>query len=266
MAHSYRFAAFAGMAAAVSMAATPAAAAEISPTAHAAMTMTIPIDAPGVFDAEAVNADRYRRYRGYRRGRVRTGDVLAGVLIIGGIAAIANAASNSSKNKRSDDYRNEDRRYRDNDYQDRRGDARYDGSRGIDGAVSQCVSRIERDVRVDTVDSVDRNGDGWRVTGSIFNGDRFTCRIGSDGKIDDVDYGSGFVSDASPSSGAKNKKQHSDDRYAAAWNAADRGDLQPTRAATAQADGVPAYPGGPLPGEELEGDDRYRTAEADLNN
>ena len=274
MAHISRFAAIAGMAAACSMASTPAAAAEI-PQAPAA-TMNAPIFAPGMFEADEVNVDRHRRYRhyrGYRRGHVRTGDVLAGVLILGGIAAIASAASNNKRERyRDSDYRRDDRRYRNSDYRERRGDSRYNGSRGIDGAVNQCVSEIERDVRVDTVDSVDRNGEGWRVTGAIFNGDRFTCQIGSDGRIENIDYGSGFSSSASYAPAKDN--QHSDDRYKAAWNQVDSGAANAPAAAPAtspssgadDAEARPAYPGGPLPGEEVTEDDRYRTAQADVTN
>ncbi|MEP5938683.1 MAG: hypothetical protein ABJ239_10175 [Erythrobacter sp.] len=289
MAHTTRFAALAGVAAVFSFSAAPAAAAEISPLSSGVLSAPLsastaaPQQTPGVFVAEEVNADGYRRYRGYRgyrgyrRNRVRTGDVIAGVLVLGGIAAIASAASKNNRERYRDrDYRQDDRRYRNSDYQerrdDRRGDSRYNGSRGIDSAVNQCVSQIERDVRVDSVDSVDRNGEGWRVTGSIYNGDRFTCRIGSDGKIDGVDYGAGFVSDASTAPTAD--RQHSDDRYAAAWKAADNGTIRapegttpkaPTQAsapASAETEPQPAYPGGPLPGEEIIEDDRYRTAEA----
>ena len=273
MAHTSKFAAIAGMAAAFSMASMPVAAAEMPQVPAAAMNA--PVFAPGVFEAEDVNADGYRRYRGYRRNRVRTGDVLAGVLILGGIAAIASAASNNKEKRyrdrdcRNDDrrYRNNERRYRDSDYRDRRGDARYNGSRGIDGAVNQCVSQIERDVRVDTVDSVDRTGEGWRVTGAIFNGDHFTCQIGSDGRIEDINYGARYSPSASYAP-AKDH-QHNDDRYAAAWNKVDKGNNGATSAPTSaasEAEGRPAYPGGPLPGEEVIKDDRYRTAKAEATN
>jgi hypothetical protein len=282
MAHVSRIAAIAGLAAAASMAATPAAAADFSTLVKT--NVSAPIATPGVFDAEAVNADGYRRYRGYRRHRVDAGDVLAGVLIIGGIAAIANAASKNNRDRRyrDADYRDNDRRYQDRDYRDRRNDPRSDGARGINSAVNQCVSRIERDVRVDSVDGVDRTSEGWVVTGSIFNGDSFACNIDSDGQIDDISYGAGFASNNSVQ--PKQGNQHSDDRYAAAWGAADRGEIRaPQAVARANTDDVrPAYPGGPLPGEELSeddaaeqssseavidgdlvsNDDRYRTAEA----
>lgn len=245
MAEPQRFAAIVGMAAALSMAATPAVAAEL-PTKSIAVqpdVMTL-----GVFDADSVNADNHRWYRYRRHNHVDAGDVLAGVLIIGGIAAIASAASNSNNQRRDDyryrDYRRDDYRDRPYDYRERRGDSRYDGGRGIDNAVSMCVSRIERDVRVDQVDSVDRNGDGWRVTGTLYDGERFTCRIGEDGRIEDVDYGGRF------SASAAQGNQLTDDRYQSAWNNVAR-DEQGRALDTSDAQ-RPAYPGGPIDGDTLE--------------
>ena len=277
MAHNSRFAAIAGMAAALSMAATPVAAAEL-PTKT---TRTSAVFTPGTFHAEEANADRYRRWRRHRHNRVDAGDVLAGVLIIGGIAAIASAASKNDRDRRYRerdyryrDYRDQDYRYR---YRDRRGDSRYDGGRGIDNAVEMCVSHIERDVRVDTVDEVNRTGEGWRVTGSLYNGDRFTCRIGQDGRIDDVDFGGGFAASTTAPRAPVDDKQWSDDRYAAAWaNAgADAGkrtvdaDSYGEPAPSAVTDGPqPAYPGGPIDGDldapeaEIQKDDRYTMAAA----
>jgi hypothetical protein len=58
-----------------------------------------------------------------------------------------------------------------------------------------CLSEIERDVRVDGVDNVQRTAGGWAVTGTLFDGSPFLCSIGSDGRIDTIDYG-GFVGSA----------------------------------------------------------------------
>src|SRR3546814_3633643 len=102
------------------------------------------------------------------------------------------------------------------------------------------VTQVERDVRVDSVDSVDRTGEGWRVAGTLYNGEGFTCRIGADGRIDTVDY-AGFA--------ARDDRQLGDDRYRAAWANADgqRGGPAP------KADGPqPACPGVPLPGGSAE--------------
>lgn len=277
MARMIRFQALAGMTAALAMTATPiaASAAEL-PGSTPVQTRTGAIPAPGVFSIEDENAQRHRdwRYRGYRHHRHRgidAGDVLAGVLIIGGIAAIANAAE---KNKRERDYRYRHRDYRDRDYRDRdyfprRGDNRYDGGRGIDNAVRMCVNEIERDVRVDNVDGVDRTGDGWRVSGSLYNGEGFTCRIGPDGRISDIDYGARAsgedFSDAFADNASAEERpadgQWTDDRYAAARA---NTDTSKTPARTVEAEQLPAYPGGPVPGEASDTgeDDRYSTAEA----
>ena len=180
------------------------------------------------------------------------------MLIIGGIAAIASAASNSERRERR--YRDE--RYRDDrdyDRRDTRRDTRRSGSgRGIDGAVDQCLTEIERDVRVDRVDSVDRTGDGWRVTGTIFNGSRFTCTIDENGRIENVDYGGGFASRA-----PVQDNQHSDDRYRAAWAEVDN-EKAPAAASAEQEEQLPAYPGGPVDGDldQQAGDDRYTMAMA----
>ena len=80
---------------------------------------------------------------------------------------------------------------------------------------------------------------------SIYDGQSFSCSIGENGRIDAIDYGRGGAtygngySDGGYGYEANNgidDRQYSDDYYAAA------------RARTESA--VPAYPGGPLPGEE----------------
>ncbi|MBE5073115.1 hypothetical protein IM511_02200 [Erythrobacteraceae bacterium E2-1 Yellow Sea] len=259
MAHTHKFAAAASFVAAVSMATTPVFAADI-PVSHSHSS----IAPAAAYDADAGNAQnhRYYRYRPYRHRHVSTGDVLAGVLIIGGIAAIASAASKD----RDERYRDRDYRDRPYDYRERRGDSRYDNSRGIDRAVSMCVDRIERDVRVDSVDGVDRTGEGWRVTGTLYNGEGFTCRIGEDGRIDDVDYGGGLARNGTLREPVEDN-QHSDDRYAAAWR--DLNNQAQPRPMVQDAGGPqPAYPGGPIDGDleaDDAGDDRYRIAVAPAN-
>ena len=199
------------------------------------------------------------RYR-HRRNRVDAGDVITGVLILGGIAAVANAVKNSNRDER---YR--DRDWRDRDYRDRRGEPYRDSNAtGLDRAASLCVAAIERDARVETVDSYDRNAAGWTVTGRLFDGQGFTCAIGQDGRIDALDYGSGAASygtsyDGRAFSGVDN--QLPPDRYRAA-----RADIEARGGYAVVADTapvlqgssnagpppegpVPAYPGGPLPGD-----------------
>ncbi len=282
MALMTRFGALTGLVAAASMAATPAFAADM-PTEM----VILPAQGGAVFaefdtttyDSDADIAQRHRGWgwrRGWRRHRrgVRAGDVLAGVLILGGIAAVASAASNNRRRERDvviverdrdrDRYRYEDRR-RD----DRRDNRRSSGASGLENAVSQCVDRIEQDIRVDSVDSVDRTGEGWLVTGSLFNGSGFTCRIGNDGRIADIDYG-GFAArnEFRESEAGENRfvretraEGQLDDRtyLAARGNVASQPQSRPSDRSTERpteplvpltAETQPAYPGGPLPGEE----------------
>ena len=225
----------------VSMTAMPAQAAELPQVGpvHVAQAIS-PAWAPG-----DDTADQYGRYRHRRHRGVDAGDVIAGVLILGGIAAVASAASSS---------RDRNPRYPD----PQRGDYRNDDTRGLDRAVSICVDEIERNARIQTVDAVNRNARGWSVTGSMYDGQSFSCSIGENGRIDAIDYGRGGAtygngySDGGYSYDANNgidDRQYSDDYYAAA------------RARTESA--IPAYPGGPLPGEE---DQSYGAADIEYGN
>ena len=55
---------------------------------------------------------------------------------------------------------------------------------GINGAVDRCLEEVERGSnRVDGVDSVNREGEGWRVAGRTGNGQDFACTVGTDGRI-----------------------------------------------------------------------------------
>ena len=243
-----RIAGAAALLAAASMAVTPAAAAELPlGTAETAYP------AAGAWDGDSQNAENHR-YRRYRRDRgIDAGDVIAGVVILGGIAAIASAAS---RNNRDRDYRR-DYPYRDGSYRDRpyqyrpyRGDSRYLDSRGIDRAVDMCVRAVERDVRIQSVDSVDRLTDGWRVEGSIYNGEGFSCRIGNDGRIEGIDYGQ-RAWDGASAPGAAEDRQWDDEAYAEARRDRDDG-------------AAPAYPGGPVD-EDIDADvddGRYQAAQA----
>ncbi len=224
----FRFASASALVAAASMAVAPLAAAEFP---------RLPTQvADSVMSTNGVNA---ADHRWHRRDRVDGGDVVAGVLVIGAIAAIASAASKSNRDgeyRYPQRYPAPDRPY---DYRSVPRDSGYNDSRGLDRAVDMCAREVERNGRIDTVDGVDRNGDGWRVTGRLANGSPFSCSIGNDGRIGTVDYGN---------RGALDDRQWDDDRYAAARQSQD-------------GLGTPAYPGGPV-GDESNGDDgRYDTAE-----
>ena len=121
-------------------------------------------------------------------------------------------------------------------------------------------------MRVDEVQSVDRTAEGWRVTGTIFNGDRFNCKIGSDGRIESVNYGDSF-SALTPSSGRPvQDNQYSDDRYRSAWAQVER-EEQVDPEAERRSQQVSSYPGGPIDGDLEEGsaEDRYSMADASAN-
>lgn len=125
------------------------------------------------------------RYR--QHDRIDGGDVLAGILIIGGIAAIASAASKASRQQR--DYRDSQPRYREEPRRYGSADDRpeWRESTGIDGAVNRCIDEVNRGrARVGEVESVNRDGGGWRVAGSTTNNGAFSCTIDSDGRIRNV--------------------------------------------------------------------------------
>lgn len=177
---------------------TPAMAAPM----HPGVAVATPIDAGSLgWNADSDKAEGWRRYRGHRRhrGGIDGGDVLAGILVIGGIAAIASAASNSNRDRRYEDrdYRSENPRYEAPRYDDRRDESRNDrGTGDMESAINACSSAAERqagrDARVDAIESVARDGAGWRVEGQLANSDQRTFLCGAtDGRVDFVQIGNG---------------------------------------------------------------------------
>lgn len=260
MAQTTRIGALAGALAAATMAMTPAHAA---PAARSTPMAGHSFADAGVLSGVA-EAEYHRRYRRHH-DRIDGGDVLAGVLILGGIAAIASAASNNREREREERRRYEERRYEDQRYDDRRYDDRRDNTRssGLDSAVSQCIAEIEQDSGVDSVDGASRTASGWTVSGTLDSGTRFDCQIGNNGRISSIDY-SGFSGVSYEGEGFTGYEgdepaegQWSDANYAEArasvgagtYAAADIRPLTPP-GSTATNDPQPAYPGGPLPGEE----------------
>lgn len=205
-----RFASTAALLAALSMTVTPASAA-VLPHSSAASPHYGSGQAGGI-GLEAAHHSDYRHYRRHRGG-IDTGDLIAGVLVIGGIAAIASAASRNrreadDRDYRGPDYRTPDSRDRPYDYRgDRDGGEHYADGRGIDRAVEICIREVERDEQVGGIESVDRTADGWRVEGDLRDGHAFTCEIGNDGRIRDVDLEADV---------AGNDRQWNDDDYARA--------------------------------------------------
>ncbi len=147
-----------------------------------------------------------RHWRHHDRG-VDGGDVLAGVLILGGIAAVAAAASSSGssrdRNRETRDYRYPETRYpSDDQYRDWRaerdsnsgyapggesqpyGASDWRGAGAIDGAVNACAGEIQSgERRIDSVEGVNRESDGWRIDGRLQDGRAFSCTAGPDGRI-----------------------------------------------------------------------------------
>ena len=204
----------------------------------------------GAYDAAGDRADGWRR-RHRHDGGVDAGNVIAGILVLGGIAAIASAVTRDREEERV--------RYpQDTRYRTSRGD--NSESRGLTRAVDMCVAEIERGRdRVSSVDDAARNASGWRVSGVLKGGAGFTCHIGNDGRIDDVSIGAGvgFRSGDRDDYRALEDRQYSDETYER-LRAAERereGEADPDYSAPADEDIYrdephPAYPGGPLPGEE----------------
>ena len=177
------------LAAALSVAATPALAAEV----YVPVVLHSAIAHP----ASVESANDHRGWGGGwggRRGRdnVSVGDVLTGVLIIGGIAAIASAAS-KPKRDRDAEYRypSPDQRADSGRYGQPVPQGSWNGSdRNLDRAVDSCVNSVERgELRVGTVDSVARLDDGWRVSGRMASGSEFSCTVDRDGNVRGVAAG-----------------------------------------------------------------------------
>jgi hypothetical protein len=151
-----------------------------------------------------------RGWHRHHRGGVDTGDVLAGVLIFGGIAAIAAAASQSNRDKRereqvnrypqrdyrgapdyrgspdyrsSPDYREPPQRYGDGSESNSYGANSRSGS-SMDDAVDICANEVERgDRQIESVESVSREPNGWRVDGRISGARDYSCIVDHSGQI-----------------------------------------------------------------------------------
>ncbi|MEE4155437.1 MAG: hypothetical protein V2I27_14865 [Erythrobacter sp.] len=124
----------------------------------------------------------------------------------------------------------------------------------IDGAIDRCTEVVGIDASVAGIDGVDRTGTGWSVRGRLTDGQSFSCDIGNDGQIERLGNGA-FSEVGSQGWGGyqelRAEGQWSDDRYSDA-----RGSLASAAPAYGQplvplsAERMPAYPGGPLPGEQ----------------
>jgi hypothetical protein len=177
MAHWNRLAAASALAAAFSLAATP-----------------------------AMGRGYHHHWHRWHRDRVDAGDVIAGAVILGGIAAIASAAGKRDR---------EDRAAVPPPLPDDRQGYAYDGAVrnvGLDRAADLCADAVERGPnRVESVDAVTRDRDGWAVAGALENGAGFSCRIGNDGQVAGVDLGGARAGNATAPA-APNDNPAVDDR------------------------------------------------------
>ena len=135
-----------------------------------------------------------------------TGWIVGGIIGIGAIAAIAAAASSNAdrgdpyRERYDQDYGADNRRYYGSDDDDDRTTSsepdseRSDGNDNLDALVDRCVALVERgDTRVESVDSTERDSSGWRIAGRV-NGNRdFSCAVDSDGRVSEPTIdGTGF--------------------------------------------------------------------------
>lgn len=125
----------------------------------------------------------------HHRDRVDAGDVIAGILIIGGIAAIASAASSHKRDGRNT-RGNVQGRYPGDNPDARAGrygndnDQQWRQNGGVDSAVSRCTNEVSRGPdRNTSVESINRDGAGWRVQGRTGAGQVFTCSVDATGQI-----------------------------------------------------------------------------------
>ena len=127
----------------------------------------------------------------------------------------------------------------------------------IDGCTAAAGQGQGRGQFGGAISSVNRTATGWNVSGELGSGSPFTCQIGNDGQIEALNGSfSNNVRSSNAPQLAQGGSQWSADRYAdarasvrgsqIAYNDAgrDAGPLVPLTS-----DQMPAYPGGPLPGE-----------------
>jgi hypothetical protein len=128
----------------------------------------------------------------HHRSHVDAGDIIAGVLIIGGIAAIASAASKGKRDRdrRDDEYRGDYPRERQGNYSGNENDQQWQQNGGVDSAVNRCSNEVSRGSgRGVNVETINRDGDGWRVSGRTGDGADFSCSVDGSGQIRNVQVG-----------------------------------------------------------------------------
>jgi hypothetical protein len=178
-----KLAAATALAAAFSMVATPAYAAELPRVSGQVQT----------WDPDALNAEGRGRHGGHHDDwddddwDVDGDDILAGVLILGGIAAIS-AIAGGGRN-REESYPEPAPYPEDIDYQPPARDESY-RSGGMGQAVDVCVAEVEAGRGpVGSVDRASRAGEGWYVAGALDEGTPFQCWIDGSGRVTDIEAG-----------------------------------------------------------------------------
>ena len=174
-----RLAAATAVAAAFSLSAIPASAAELPRVTGQAQP----------WDPDALDVEGHHGHRGDWDDDwdIDGDDILTGVLILGGLAAIAGIANSSRHQQPS--YPEPEPLPDDAAFQP---PAREDSYRsgGMAQAVEVCVAEVE-DGRgaVSSVDRASRSGEGWFVAGEIDGGTPFSCWIDGAGRVTDIEAG-----------------------------------------------------------------------------
>ena len=189
----HKLAAATAVAAAFSLAATPAGAVDLPRLAGQGQT----------WDADALNVEGHGRHGGHHGGwddddwDIDGDDVLAGVLILGGIAAISAIANSGKRREQSypeqsypeQSYPEPEPYPEDSGYQAPARDNSYRGG-GMAQAVDTCVAEVEAGRGpIGTVDRASRSGEGWYVAGELDGGTPYSCWIDGGGRITDVEAG-----------------------------------------------------------------------------
>ena len=111
---------------------------------------------------------------GYRHGGDGFGNFLLGAIVAGGlVAAISSASTHDNRVRNSA-----------GGYDDRPADAPRNWSDAENDAANVCADAAESvatkrgiDAKVDNIDQVDRDGEGYRVDGRLEGGRTFNCGI-----------------------------------------------------------------------------------------
>ena len=165
--------------AAVSLSSTPVLASQIGPVLG---------NMPGIENVQDHHGwgGGYGGGWGHRDG-IDGGDILGGLLIFGAIAAIASSASRHSNQASPPPPVSQNNGYSQQDAHPSDSRPQWRESQSVDAAVDRCVSSVESPSRkVGSVDRVERQSDGWAVSGTTDGRKAFACNVGGDGYVRNV--------------------------------------------------------------------------------